>query len=80
MKIQVVRVHQLNPNNPDDENMAHFLVRDQLYLDNNSAFQRLKKAILKKKRGGGGSKGGNAQLYSRPVSSVCLTKSQTSYK
>ena len=51
MKIyqKVVRVHQLNPNNPDDENMAHFLVRDQLYLDNNPTFQRLKKAILKKK-------------------------------
>ena len=46
---KVLRIHQLNPHNPDDENMAHFLVRNQLYLDRNSAFQKLKKAILKKK-------------------------------
>ena len=46
---KILRSYRLNPNNPTDENTAHFLVRDQLYVNQNSAFQKLKRAIFKRK-------------------------------
>ena len=46
---KVLKNHHLNPNIQEQENFAHLLVRDQLYLDNNSTFQKMKRAILKKK-------------------------------
>ena len=46
---KIIRDYGLNTQNPTDENTAHLLVRNQLFIDNNSTFQKLKRTILKKK-------------------------------